>query len=281
MNSDQYTNKQRSAYDQAQAAMKRLLAVFEPFGLRGSIDQAVLLAGLLTVVIRGRCMPAPLFVVSAGRGTGKGVLCNVVATIATGQGAPRLSQATGSTDQRMQVIAAARSKHPMVVVDNVARPLGNAKLDEALCAESWKVRLAGHARLTTLRLKTVWWATGNYVQFDPRHDTERRSLLIEIGGEGSAISSLPREPLEFATARQAELFEAVRTIYNGWALCKDVPRDHCLDEWGAFPKWSGSVRAIVLWLGMRDPVGGRLDARQRHRVPQELLANGQHPPGLG
>lgn len=281
MNADKYTSKQRAAFEQAQAAMRRLLDLFAPFGLRGAIDQAVLMAGLLTIVLRGRCMPAPLFVVSGGRGTGKGLLCNLVATIATGQPAPRLSQATGSTDQRMQVIAAARSKYPMVVIDNVARPLGNAKLDEALCAESWRVRLAGHAELTTLRLKTVWWATGTYVQFDPRHDTERRSLLIEIGAEGGTSAFIPQDPAATVAAQNAELFEAVRSIYNGWALCKDVPREHCLDEWGAFPKWSGSARAIVLWLGMRDPVGGRLDARQRHRVPQELLASGQHPPGLG
>lgn len=283
MNSARLTSNQRIAYQQAQAAKDRLLELFASFGLRGAIDQAVLLAGLLTVVIRGRCMPAPLFVVSGGIATGKSLLCEVIAMIATGQRVPRLRQATGNTDQRMQVIATARSKFPMVVIDNVQRPLGNAKLDEALCSESWKVRLSGQAELTPLRLKTVWWATGNHIQFDPRHDTERRSLIIEIGHQGEERPTRLWRPdlLAHVEEQRTGLFDSVRSIYDGWAMCKDVPRDHCLDEWGAFPKWSGSVRAMVLWLGMRDPVGGRREARERHQVPRELLGRGCHPPGLG
>lgn len=290
MTSANYTSVQRDARDRAQTALGRLLDLVINFPFQSPLDQSVWLAGLLTVVARAVCMPAPFFLVCGGRDTGKALLCDLVAVLATGLPAPRLRQATGNADQRLQVLHTARRGAALVVVDDLARPLGNAKLDEALASAVWRVRFLGKSEVTTVPLTTVWWGTGSAARFDPKHDTERRTLVIQLEeGERHELEAGERhlrelrrpDPLGDVLANRNLLIQDAMAIVDGWEECRAAPRSFAPTSWGPYDAWCETVREAVMWLGMPDPVGARLDNRERHRVPKELLVEGQHPPGLG
>lgn len=274
MSSAHYNQQQNDAYLRAQEAKARLLRLVDDFAFQGLVDQAAWLAGLLTVIARAVCMPAPMFVVSAScRGSSASLLCEIVARIALGCPAPRVRQAADSAAQRSQVIATGRNREAMVVIDNPTLPLGNAKLDEALVSREWRVRLLGQEHLTTLSLATVWWASGQHIRFDTRHDTVRRALVIKVGASTTDLESCHRTITGYADKNRAALLADVQAVLAGWALCKTAQSEARFGEWGVFANWSDNIRGAVVWLGLPDPAASRVSEREsRQSVRGERVA---------
>lgn len=277
MTTAEYTAEQMEARDRAHEAKDRLLELVADFGLQSPLDRVAWLAGLLTVIAGSLCRPTPLFVLSgASPGCGKGLLYDLVAIIATGRRGPRLRPAMGEADQRHQVLTVAQTETALVLIDSVVRPLGSAKLDEALTSPSWLVRRAGEKEVRVLPLPTVWWAAGNSVRFDPRHDTERRAILICVGGHGQVAGPQITSALDYAEGNRGVLASDARAILDGWRACKGAHLEPLVPPWGSFEDWSSSVRSALVWLCLHDPVLARPDKRAEHRgVRPDRL--GGHP----
>ena len=130
---------------EARKALNTLNDVLCDFLWEHDYDRSAALAAILSVVCRYTVIGnVPLFGVSATtRGSGKGLLADVIALIGTGRRAPLWSQAEDDAEERKRLLALGMDGDPLVCIDNVTRPLGSGPLDLALTSSTFKDRILG------------------------------------------------------------------------------------------------------------------------------------------
>lgn len=241
------------------AARERLLDLVVDFPFSQSVHRSAWLAGLLTFFAR----PAyegttPFFLVDANtRGAGKGFLCHVAALVATGRKMPVATQSTDEAAEQKFITAVARAGDLVKLIDNISRPFGTGKFDAALTTTLWEDRLLGQNQLLSLPLYTIWWGTGNNVQFHSKADTARRTLHIRL----LSPDQNPEHRTDFKHPRlgqhilqhRAQLVADCLTLLR-WHQIRKAVEPLNLKPWGSFEEWSELVRAAVVAAGLPDPI---------------------------
>jgi hypothetical protein len=235
----------------ARDAALSIIDLVAEFPFVGTIDQAVWLAGLLSVIARPAIDgPCPGFLVDANvAGVGKGLLIRVASLIASGREMSSTGYAREDAEMEKRITGIALAGDRMIHLDNVPNggTIGHASLDRALTAPSWRERILGLSSLTpNLPLLTVWWASGNNIT--TAEDAERRWLpcRLESADEqperrsGFAIPDLPAHVL----SRRGDLIAAALLI-----LRATPPRD--------WPRWArsnpGRGSSATPWTGHSRP----------------------------
>lgn len=246
-------------YEQVLQARDRLLDLVCDFPFAQPIHRAAWLAGLLTLFARHAYEgPTPLFLVDGNvRGAGKGLLCHVAALVATGRRMPVTTQVQDEAEERKRITAVARAGDPLMLIDNISRPFGNGAIDSALTSTVWKERLLGQSEVQEYPLATVWWGTGNNVQFKAGADTARRTLHMRL----LSPEQNPEARTEFThpnlvgyiLQRRPQLVADALTMLRGYQVQK-VTAALVLRPWGSFEDWSEVVRTTVVWAGLPDPI---------------------------
>jgi hypothetical protein len=221
------------------------------------------LAGLFTCIARPFIDgPCPLFVVdSDSAGTGKTLLVHVTSRLAFGQDAVVLSQPDDDHEMRKRITTLLSRGDPLVLIDNVARPLGSPSLDAVLTSTQWSDRVLGTSRPITLPNKATWWATGINLALGP--DTVRRTLRIQLSS--SAIEparTFARHHFAHSTnwlARPRQLTSALSLIRNYIVEGGHKVRRHDA-PWHSFESWMAFIPGLFHWLDMPDPLRARGDA---------------------
>ena len=112
----------------------------------------------------------PLFAVRATtRGSGKGLLIDVMCLIGTGRQAPRWPQATEDEEERKRLLTLGLDGDPVVHFDNVTLPFGNAPLDAALTGPTYKDRILGKNESREVPMDAVFFASGNNMSIPRGH----------------------------------------------------------------------------------------------------------------
>ena len=255
----------RPTEEDARAAAGRLTELVTDFPFAAPVHRSAWLAALLTPLARfGHKGPAPLFLIDANvPAAGKGLLCDLIATVVTGQ---RLGVTTYTNDVeefRKRVTSIAAQGERLVLFDNVDGPFGNAALDALLTADEWSDRLLGGNVLASFPLVTTWLATGNNVQVTG--DTVRRVAHVKLESplERPEERTGFRHPDLLAHAREnrAGFLADALTILRGWHAAGRP--DAGLPAWGSYAGWSGVVRNAVAFCGLPDPAAARGELRAR------------------
>jgi hypothetical protein len=264
----------RPTRSQAVAARDVLLEVVSDFPFERPVHRAAWLAGLLTPLARFAFQgPAPLFLVDANvRAAGKGLLLDCITKIVTGE---RFTIATYTCDEdelRKRITSLALAGDRLVLFDNLEGRFGNAVLDAALTATSWKDRLLGVNRMAEAPLYMTWYATGNNVAIAA--DTARRvcHVRLESPEERPEERQGFRHPnlLAWVGGNRARLLAAALTILRGY--CAAGCPDQNLPAWGSFEGWSALVRSAVVWVGLPDPGETRLLLQEQADLAAESMA---------
>jgi hypothetical protein len=178
--------------------------------------------------------PTPLFLVEAPtRGTGKGLLADVISLVTTGSRAQVMVQTNDSEfDKRITSLLSGSSA--VILLDNVHR-LSGVTLAAALTATVWRGRRLGQSRMLTLPNTALWLATGNNVKLDD--DMPRRIVPIRLDPEMERPEyrtgfKHPRL-LEWVKANRTELVSACLSIVQG-----------CLR---ACTRWAAMNRGDMCW----------------------------------
>ena len=203
--------------------------------------------------------PAPLFLTDGNvRGCGKGLSVDVVALTLTGRRFPVMSYDKEPAELRKRITSLALEGERMVLLDNLAGPVGNHVLDAALTADAWKDRVLGINKTYDGPLHVVWFGTGNNVQLQA--DTSRRTchIRMESPHERSETKADFKYPnlREHVRANRGRLVSAALTILRGWHVAGRPT--HGLSAWGSYEGWSGVVREAVVFAGLPDPGETRL-----------------------
>lgn len=251
-----YANSSHQPAQDVLLARDRLLDLVHDFPFARPVDRAAWLSGLLSICARSAYDgPTPFFLVEGEVGCGKSLLCQATAMIGCGKRMPAFRQVLGEHSQKAWITAVARAAEPVVLIDNIVRPLGGDAFDAALTGTSWKVRMTGQKELSTFPLSTVWWGTGQNVRFRAGADTARRVLPIRLRPGAGLPERRHPDLLDFIKLRP-HLAQDARSLVRAFQRTA-APEPVPLAPWGSFEEWSAVIRNAVVWLGLPDPVGGR------------------------
>lgn len=247
------------------AAVDLLLSVVADFPFAKPAHRAAWVAAILTALARFAFSgPAPMLLVDANvRGSGKSLLCDLIAIILTFLDMPRMSNSQDDDEMRKRITALALAGDSLVLLDNIDSMLGSASLDAALTGIKWRDRILGKSETVEVPLYITWFATGNNVVLAA--DTSRRVCWIRLDSplerpeerEGFAHPDIRR----WARDNRGRLLSAALTILRGFCVAgRPVQR---LIPWGSFEGWSSLVRSSVVWAGLDDPGATRQELADR------------------
>jgi hypothetical protein len=250
----------------ARRALDELLEPFSEFPWVAPSDKMATAAAILSVIGRAAihgCVP--MFSSQAPTpGSGKGLLVEVVSTIATGRMPPLMSPTDDDEEVRKRLMAIAIESPSMVVIDNVEGSIGSAPLAMALTAGVVTDRKFGdNTKMITASLRPVWVMTGNNVQL--KGDLARRVVPIDLDAkcEHPEDRKFKREGglIDYVQANRPRLVVAALTVLRAFVVAKRPAPD-----WppkGSFEQWSELVRGAICYADGTDPLGGVKRVREQ------------------
>ncbi|MCB1779249.1 MAG: hypothetical protein KDJ34_03995 [Candidatus Competibacteraceae bacterium] len=256
---------------QAERALDDLRDVLKDFPYDASQDRAVALSGILTVAVRHRLNTAPLHAFSATRpGSGKSFQADIPALIATGRTAPAMSQATDETEEEKRLVGILLSAAPLVLIDNINRPLGSDRLCSVLTQQTYKGRVLGLNKNPELPCSLTWFATGNALTL--MDDLNDRAIMgfLNPPTERPEQQVFDRDLYSWIPQQRARLASAVITVLRHYVVM-DFPCQG-LTPFVRFNDWSRLIRNALVYLGETDPVLTQERLRDRDPIRTGLGA---------
>lgn len=239
---------------QVRAAFQELWEPFAEFPFTDDTARGVMLASLLTAVVRRAIPTAPGFAFDApAAGSGKTLLASCVAVL--GGHPPHMTAPPRDEDEaRKALFAAAREGVGAIIWDNVTRPLDGAALNAWLTADTIADRILGQSETSAVPNRAMFITTGNNIRIVG--DTCRRMLVcrIDARSETPYLRSFKYDPLQWVRDRRQRLVRAALTILRGYQVAGSPLGE---GRMASFEVWNDLVRQAVVWLGQT--VGGFAD----------------------
>lgn len=253
------TLPEKPALSDAKAALDELAEIYCDFPFADNASRSAALAGILTPLARHAVDgPVPMFAFDkAARGTGGSLMADCVGELLNGRTMPRMIHAATDEEMRKVITSLMIEGATLVLLDNVAGPLGTPALDALLTGTTWKDRLLGTNEMVVLPSTCVLYATGNNLIL--AGDTSRRVLRIRLESplENPEDRSDFKHPdlLGWIRRERPRLLGAALTVLRAYVL-GGFP-DQELQPWGSFEEWSSLVRGCLVWAGWPDPAEAR------------------------
>ncbi len=236
--------------DSAVASARSLLLdeVFGDFCFVDQADRAHALAALLLPFAR-RLIDGftPLHLVEAPTpGTGKGLLCNLIAIVSTGRPCESRALPTVEEEVRKALTSALIRGQPIILLDNLPekRSLDSSSLAAVLTSDPWTDRLLGESRMLSLPNRALWLATGNNPTLSD--ELARRSIRIRL----DTREEMPwkrtgfRHPniRRWAQDLRGKLVQAALVLVQAW-IAADKPLSR--RQLGSFEEWVGVIGGVL------------------------------------
>jgi hypothetical protein len=253
------------SYEQMKKAGATLWAPFAEFPFVDDTARSVMLAAILTAIIRQTLPLAPAFSFDApAAGTGKTLLAFCLLALC-GMDRQAIPECRDEEEVRKRLLSTLRSGQPGVLFDNIRGQFGSAALEAMLTTQVYSDRLLGGSRMLALPTAVLVLISGN--NFRPSGDLWRRLLTCRIDAktEDPERRSFVIEPFEHCTANRQEIVAAALTLMRGF-VAAGSPRA-TPDKLASYEAWDSRVRQAVIWLAAQDimpvPIGDPVDAIER------------------
>lgn len=246
---------------EAETSLAKLRKLIETFPFVGkvqgvteaTVDEACILAMMLTACVRRNLPTAPLFAISATTpGSGKSKLASIAGVLATGKRPGIVNQAPKVEETEKRIAGFLLSGYPQVAIDNVTTPLDGDLLNSMLTEETVCVRIFGTQNQPEMPTNALVTATGQNISL--HGDLTRRAVVsrLDAGVADPAAREFASDPVEDAIAQRSDLVVAALTIMRAYITAsrpKQTGR-----AIGGFEKWASVVRDALMWVGVADPV---------------------------
>lgn len=260
----------RPTREQGRAALDLLLnEVLSGFPFAEPHDRSAALSAILTACVRHSLQFAPLHAFDAPRaGSGKSLLANVVALIATGAPATVMTFTPEPDELRKRIMAVLLQGDSTINFDNLDEPLKGDSLCTVLTTETFSERVLGANRNATAPTACTWLATGNNLIF--HGDMTRRVVCCQLDPqcERPEERQFSRNLHDWIPANRPALVAAVLTALRAYIVA-GKPRQN-IPILGGFEDWSNLVRSALIWLGEADPTAGRERLEDTDPVREKL-----------
>jgi putative DNA primase/helicase len=209
---------------------------------------ALLLLPFVRELING---PTPQHLVDAPTpGTGKGLLSDIAALIATGREAGKTPAPKTDEEWRKRITSQLMHGSNLIITDNLAEKLDSASLAAALTTTEWEDRKLGVNMLIQVPNRATWVATGNNVTLS--NELARRTAWIRL----TPNVEEPWKRTEFkhpdlkpwVREHRGRLVHALLTLARAW-LAAGRPRSGGV-RLGSFEDWCDVVGGIVTAAGI-------------------------------
>lgn len=238
----------------AQAAVDVLLWLIQDFPFVSDEDRAACVAGIITALLRRSLPAAPMPAVTApSPGTGKTLVAETIALLATGRRASVLSLGHDDAEAEKRIAGMLLAGLAIILLDNIERPLKGDLLCQVLTQQYVQLRPLGASGLLQIPTHATLMATGNNLSIVG--DLKRRTMLIRLdaGVERPEQRTFSRDHLEEVLDRRGELIRAALTIPLAY-LAAGSPGVDGIYPLGGFEHWDRMVRRPLAWLGLPDPL---------------------------
>jgi putative DNA primase/helicase len=243
--------------DAIQAA-NELLDILKGFPFEDEVSKSVALAAILTALVRKSIETAPLFGFTAPKmASGKSLLADVVALIATGKPNSVIAQAENETEEKKRVLALLIEGDPIICYDNIEKPFKSAALCSILTQREYKDRLLGGNETRTVLTNATFLVTGNNLIFEG--DISTRTLLCKLDSQ----IEHPEERLfdldlrKYIPQNRSKLVKAGLIILRAYHVAGKPTQN--IKPFGRFEEWSDLIRSALVWIGLADPCESRKD----------------------
>lgn len=242
-----------------QWAKNLFVDVFEPFSPESWDDCAVLVAGVMTGLMKTEIGPAPGIVITAPVfGSGKGKLADIISIIVTGHIAPMMTMPLSSRGKGDEVefkkalFAMQLAGHRIICIDEIREQLVSSALDSALTQEETTDRVLSQSKMATVRpTDSLYIALGNNISVPA--DSSRRWLRAYLNPNCADphLRSFDRDATAHAQENRIKLVCAALTILHGY-IHAGKPDMGC--RLGSFERWAALVPSALVWAGMGNPI---------------------------
>ncbi|SMY07240.1 bifunctional DNA primase/polymerase [Flavimaricola marinus] len=238
------------SFADAQEAMRVLRKPFREYQLPTPADWSVLLAAVVTSVIRRILPTAPLFAIDAPTaGSGKTLLCEAVGVIASGYKPTIINQGKTPEEDEKRLASILMAGDAVLVIDNCERQLGGDTLCSMLTSEVIASRILGKSEMKQVLTNVLVMATGNNLEVVG--DLGRRTLVcrIDTGAERPDQIEHSFDLIAEVLADRPRLVVAALTVLRAYVVAGKPNR---MTPLGSFEGWN-LVREALVWLGEEDP----------------------------
>jgi putative DNA primase/helicase len=203
-------------------------------------------------------------------GTGKSLLVDVAAVLATGRPMPVIAQGRNEEELEKRLGAVLLAGDTAISLDNCDHVLEGSFLCQVLTQQQLNIRILGQSRNAETPVNATLFATGNNLTIGG--DLIRRSLLcmMDAGCERPELRVFNVNAVEATKANRGELVVAALTILRAWHLTSDAGKR--LPPFGSFEEWSQRIREPLVWLDRIDPCETLVEIRKNDPDRDLLIA---------
>src|SRR5262249_52764754 len=141
--------------------------------------KAVALSSILTALCRRTLRSAPVHGFDAPTpGTGKTLLANIPNQILTGRKSTAVSQGGDEAEDEKRLLGILMRGDPVVLIDNLKRPIAGDALCTVLTEPPWQCRLLGANTQVHVPTNVLFEASGNNLEI--AGDMTRRALVCRL-----------------------------------------------------------------------------------------------------
>ncbi len=201
-------------------------------------------------------------------GSGKTLLADVVAMIATGRRAVIMAHSPQPEEERKRLLSVLLDGAPLVVVDNIGATWTSDALSAVLTAETFKDRVLGANRMVEAPTAVTWLATGNNLTFAGDLATRVLVARIEPQCERPEERRFERDLYDWIPRHRGIPVAAALTILRAYQ--ESGRPDMKVKPYGRFEDWSSWIRSALVWLGEADPCDTRGSIEDADPVRSQL-----------
>ncbi len=248
---------QQPTYEDAKAALAFLInEVLIGFPFAKPHDRSAALSAILTGLVRHGLKNAPMHTNTAQvMASGKSLLADVVALVATGHPATVMSYTPDGDEMRKRILSVLMQGDLVVNLDNVEEPLQSQTLCTVLTQESFTDRILGVNKTGTAPTLCCWLATGNNLVVAGDLTTRIVPCNLDPQVERPEEREFQRNLYDWIPANRPALVQAGLTVLRAYIVAGKPKQP--IKNFARFEDWSGLVRSALVWLGESDPLTGR------------------------
>lgn len=238
-------------------AMKALQVLAHPFSeyrFEASTHHSVVLAAVLTCVVRRTLAIAPIVLVDApSQSHGKTLLAHSIAMACTGAPAASLLFTPNSEELEKRLTTVLLEGAPVALIDNVTGVLGGDWLAGAVTNEQVKVRIFGALQSQTIPTSTFWIVTANNGALSEDLAVRALTARVDAGVPDPAARTFQIHLPSWMAANWPRMVSAALTVLRAYHMA-GRPRRAGTAPWAKFSEWDGLIRGALLWLDQPDPI---------------------------
>lgn len=231
--------------------------LLEDFPFADAASLATAWAACLTPILRPAIAgPSPLILIDApAAGTGKTLLADCIARIATGRPGAMMTVPRDDDEMRKRLTAILMAGTTVVILDNVEDRLCLPSLACAITAPTWRDRILGANTEIVIPTQVTWLATGNNIRLGG--DLPRRCIWCRLDAKTARPwkrSGFKHEDLAgWVEKNRAHLVRAILILAAAW-FAQGRPRPE-IPVVGGFQRWATMIGGVLKTAG----IGGFLE----------------------